>query len=309
MTQVQKMIRNCINTATLLVALLMLVPTPAAAQAACTDEPVALQILGSGGPRGVGRASAGYLVRINGTGRVLIDAGGGTFARFHEAGGKVDDLDLLALSHFHPDHASEVPALLWLKPTDMLVSGPTGSDQYPSADEFVDGLFGPEGVFRAVTGGEGLNTLTVDVTQSEPTEIFSNDSMRVTALGVPHGIVPALGYRIDVGDVSIAFSSDQNGSDPAFVEFASGADILVVHVAVPETISGFAGDLHAKPSVWGQLATDANIGTLVLSHLSNTAPRTAAGELLGFDESLAHLRSNYDGPLIIAEDLMCIPVE
>jgi ribonuclease BN (tRNA processing enzyme) len=132
--------------------------------------------------------------------------------------------------------------------------------------------------------------------------------MRVTALGVPHGPVPALGYRIDVGDVSIAFSSDQNGSDPAFVEFASGVDVLVVHVAIPESSTGRVSNLHAKPSVWGQMATDADVGLLVLSHLLGVAPRSADGELVGFDEKLANVRSTYEGPLVIAEDLMCIPV-
>jgi ribonuclease BN (tRNA processing enzyme) len=239
----------------------------------------------------------------------MVDAGGGTFTRFHEAGARVGDLELLALSHFHPDHSSEVPALLWLQPTDMTVSGPSGSAGYPSTDEYVTGLFGPEGVFRAVTDGKELQTVTVDVTSRGPTDVFSNKSMRVRGLGVPHGNVPAVGYRIDVGDVSIAFSSDQNGSDPAFVEFASGVDILVVHVAVPEAIKGFGAGLHAKPSVWGQMATDANVGTLVLSHLSRIAPRNAEGHLPDFDGKLTHVRARYKGALVIAEDLMCIPVD
>jgi ribonuclease BN (tRNA processing enzyme) len=289
-------------------AMLMLVPAQAA-QAACKDGPVVLQVLGSGGPFGAGRASAGYLVWIDGVARVMVDAGGGTFARFHEAGAQVGDLELLALSHFHPDHSSEVPALLWVQPTDMTVSGPTGNEGYPSTNEYVTGLFGPEGVFRAVTDGKGLQTVTVDVTRNEATEVFSSGPIRVRGLGVPHGNVPAIGYRIDIGDVSIAFSSDQNGSDPAFAEFASGVDVLVVHVAVPESASGFGAALHAKPSVWGQMATDAGVGTLVLSHLSRIAPRNAEGDLPGFGEKLAHLRSTYEGPLVIAEDLMCVPVE
>jgi ribonuclease BN (tRNA processing enzyme) len=300
---------NSDNRLLALLSMLLFVSAAAMAKATCTDDPVVLQVLGSGGPFGEGRASAGYLIRIDGVGRILVDAGGGTFTRFHEAGARVGDLELLALSHFHPDHSSEVPALLWVQPTDMLVSGPSGNEGYPSADEYVAGLFGTEGVFRAVTDGKGLNTVTVDVTRPEPTEVFATDSLRVLALGVPHGIVPALGYRIDIGAVSIAFSSDQNGSDPAFTEFASGVDILVVHVAVPETIGGYGADLHAKPSIWGQMATDADVGTLVLSHLSRVPPHTAEGDLPSFDEKLAHLRSTYEGPLIVAEDLMCIPVE
>jgi ribonuclease BN (tRNA processing enzyme) len=57
------------------------------------------------------------------------------------------------------------------------------------------------------------------------------------------------------------------------------------------------------------MATDAGVGTLVLSHLSRIAPRNADGDLPGFGEKLAHLRSTYEGPMIIAEDLMCVPVE
>jgi ribonuclease BN (tRNA processing enzyme) len=308
--RVENMISECRFIAGKLFALLaVLILVPAqAAQAACDDGPVVLQVLGSGGPFGAGRASAGYLIWIDGVARIMVDAGGGTFARFHEAGANVEDLELLALSHYHPDHSSEVPALLWVQPTDMLVSGPTGNDGYPSADEYVNGLFGPEGVFRAVTDGKGLKTVTVDVTRSKPTEVFANESVRVRGLGVPHGIVPAIGYRIDIGDVSIAFSSDQNGSDAAFAKFASGVDVLVVHVAVPESAKGFGADLHARPSVWGQMATDADVGTLVLSHLSSIAPRKADGDLEGFDEKLTHLRSRYEGPLVIAEDLMCVPI-
>ncbi|MGI9271218.1 MAG: MBL fold metallo-hydrolase [Woeseiaceae bacterium] len=295
--------------ALVLLAILTLVPAPTIAQDACIDEGVVLQILGSGGPRGLGRASAGYLVWVDGVGRVLVDAGGGMFVRFHEAGARVEDLEVLALSHFHADHSSDVAGLLWLKPQGFVFSGPTGSDLYPSAEEYVSGMFGPDGVFRAVTNGKGLNTVMIDVTKPEPTEVFHNDSIRVRALGVPHGIVPAVGYRVEVGDVSIAFSSDQNGSDPAFAEFASGVDALVIHMAVPESVTGFPGDLHAKPSVWGQVATDANVGTLVVSHLSAVAPGATESDSPALAEKLEFLRSNYKGPMLLAEDLMCIPLD
>lgn len=286
---------------------ILLFGATATAQNTCAENAIALQILGSGGPAGIGRASAAYLIWIDGTARVLVDAGGGSFKTFHEAGANVDDLELLAMTHFHPDHASEIPALLWLNETDMFLSGPSGSDMYPSADEYVHGLFGPKGVFRAVTAGKGLKTVTVDTAASKATEVYADEAMRVTAIGVPHGIVPAVGYRVDIGDVSIAFSSDQNGSDPKFAKFAAGADILVVHLTVPETVTGFGGDLHAKPSVWGQMATDAKVGTLVLSHLMRVPPKTMEGDLPDFDEKLGHLRSTYKGSFVIAEDLMCIP--
>jgi len=51
-----------------LLAALILIPAPAA-QAACEAAPVVLQVLGSGGPFGNGRASAGYLIWIDGVAR------------------------------------------------------------------------------------------------------------------------------------------------------------------------------------------------------------------------------------------------
>ena len=119
--------------------------------------------------------------------------------------------------------------------------------------------------------------------------------MRVRGIGVPHANVPAVGYRVDVGDASVAFSSDQNGSDPAFAEFASGVDVLVVHFMVPEQSTS---DLHARPSVWGQMATDAGVGTLVLSHRPDD-----------ISEMLPALRERYDGPFVVADDLMCVAAE
>lgn len=270
------------------------------AWAACGETGVALQVLGSGGPFGVGRASAGYLVWVDGESRFMVDAGGGTFARFHEAGARMAELDLLALSHFHPDHASEVPALLWPRGATLRVSGPSGSAGFPSVNGFVEGLFGTDGVFRILNSRVMLDTVAVDVARSAPTEVLADGRVRIQGVGVPHGEVPTVGYRIDVGESSVAFSSDQNGSDPAFTDFVRGVDVLVVHFAGSEESAGVVSDLHAQPSVWGQMATDADVGRLVLSHLSANQD---------LDENVNHLRTRYRGALTVADDLLCVPLQ
>lgn len=122
---------------------LFIVLGSSSASAQCGDIGVWLQVLGSGGPAGLGRASAGYLVWIDGVSRIVVDAGGGTFARFHEAGARVPDLQLLALSHFHSDHASDVPALLWTQPSAPRIAGPSGNDRFPSVDQFLQTRFAP----------------------------------------------------------------------------------------------------------------------------------------------------------------------
>ena len=61
---------------------LLSIPSTASAQS-CTANPVAVQILGSGGP-GVNRdrASSSYLLWIDAQARILVDIGGGAFLRF-----------------------------------------------------------------------------------------------------------------------------------------------------------------------------------------------------------------------------------
>ena len=264
----------------------------------CGANDFALQILGSGGPFGNGRASAGYLLWIDGQSRIMIDAGGGTFAHFGEAGANIADLQLLAISHFHPDHSAELPALLWPQNGQLTIVGPSGDKAFPSIAEFIDGLFGIDGVFRILNDRFQFRTIEVDI-NDEASEILNERSVGVRSLGVPHGDVPALGFRVEVGGRSIAFSSDQNGTDPSFVEFVKDVDLLVVHFAGNEDGSGRA-DLHAKPSVWGKIANEAKVGRLILSHLSMNQ---------NFESNLVALKAVYSGPLTIAEDLMCMSVE
>jgi ribonuclease BN (tRNA processing enzyme) len=121
--------------------------------------------------------------------------------------------------------------------------------------------------------------------------------LQVTASGVPHGDVPTLAFRVEYQGASYVFSSDQNGTDPAFVEFARGADVLVVHFAGSEYGTGLVAELHAKPSVWGRIASAAEVGRLVLSHISSNQDLEANLEIL---------QENYTGPLTVGEDLLCI---
>src|SRR5262245_40604985 len=80
----------------------------------CAPSAAAVQILGSGGPAiNATRASASYLLRVGDKARVMIDAGGGAFLRFGQAQANLDDVLFLGISHLHPDHTSDLPALLW----------------------------------------------------------------------------------------------------------------------------------------------------------------------------------------------------
>jgi ribonuclease BN (tRNA processing enzyme) len=123
-----------------------------------------------------------------------------------------------------------------------------------------------------------------------------------SAIGVTHGPVPVLAYRIDVGDQRLVFSGDLNGDDPWFVDFARGADLLIMHHAVPEQAGEVAARLHALPSEIGEIAKAAEVKHLVLSHLMRRSERA-------LDDSLARIRAVYSGELSVASDLDCFGLE
>lgn len=286
-------------------------PTPTS----CDEHPLALQILGSGGPIADDeRAATGYLLWINGKSRLMVDAGGGTFLRFGEAKARIEEFDLFAISHFHTDHVADLPAILKggffsKRQRALELSGPSGNFHFPDTRSFIEALFQKEkGAFHYLSdflADKGslfpLNLTTIDVDRTTPTLVFQNDKMKVSALGVPHGIVPALAYRVDIGEKSLVFGGDQNGSNPAFITFAQGVDMLVAHFAIPENAGRIAKQLHATPSVVGKLASDIQPKLLVLSHFMKRS-------LNNLDQNLSLVKKQYDGEVILATDLLCIPL-
>jgi ribonuclease BN (tRNA processing enzyme) len=275
---------------------------------AASDGPI-LQILGSGGPiADDGRASTGYLI--------LVDSGGGVFLRFGEAGARFEDRDHVAISHFHTDHSTDLVALLKSgyfsnRTADVSISGPTAGGSYPGTYQFLERLLdsdrGAYGYLDGyLDGSDGLVEIKaseVDTRLEKPSHVYTNPdgNIQITALGVPHGPVPALAYRIQIGQRSIVFSGDQNGSSDTFAEFARGADVLVMHMAVPEKISGAGRNLHAPPSIIGNIAAQSGAGTLVVSHFM-------ARSLYSIEENLEMIRSRYNGVLLAANDLDCVKI-
>ena len=296
---------------------MVLVPAATAGAQTCGAKGVALQILGSGGPLPSASASTGYLVWRDGRSVALVDAGGGAFHSFGRAQGKLEQLELVALSHLHPDHVSDLPALLWLsdyRREPLPIVGPSGNTLAPALDVFLERLFGEkDSAFPLVRArGATLRSTVVDASRVEPTTVHASEALQVTALGVPHG-VPALAYRMTLGGITIVFGGDQNGTNPAFVEFAKGADLLVSHLSLsmrakePQLTS-----LHATPDVVGQMAAKAGVRGLALSHIIE--PRREeplAGSFSGFDAdtvraSVAEVRRHYGGAIVVAQDLQCL---
>ena len=297
--------------------LVFAVPSGASAQT-CAAGPATLQVLGSGGPAiNSELASTSYLLWIDGKARMLVDMGGGAYLRFGQSGAKLSDLALIAISHLHPDHVSDLPALLWLshqvrkEPLPIVgpsagtgISGPAGNDVAPDFPTFLarmfdekNGAFQVMGATLGASKGNGvpLKISVADVLKAEPSTVFEGQGLKVTAFGIPHANMPTLAYRVETSDGTIVFSSDQNGTNPKFVDFARDADVLIMHLAIA---AGATSPLHAAPAVMGRIAQQAHVGRLIVSHIG----------LFDLNAAIAELKTTYTGPLIIGADLQCTPL-
>jgi len=278
---------------------------------------VSVEVLGSGGPIADDeRASAGYLVWIDGRARLLIEAGGGVFQRFGASGAKVGDLDAILVGHFHVDHTNDLPAILKsgsFEPRRAPLSfvGAASGSGYPGAKDFLSALYDPKtGAFRYQSGfldGSGdlprLDPVEVKTTRNEAVVVLENDDLKVTAIPVVHGPVPALGFLVETGGARIVFGGDQGSESKFFERFlADGTvDLLIAHHAIPQAEGGEPNLLHRSPRQIGELAAAIGAKHLVLSHNMQRA-------LVKLDAGLAAIGENYDGPVEVADDLSCYAV-
>ncbi len=304
-----------VNALLLFVSLLIAgAASPATAQS-CGATGLAVQVLGSGGPEFQDkRASTSYLIWDHGNARVIVDAGGGSALRFGESGAQMSQVDVFLFSHFHVDHSSDFPALVfssWFenRKRPLPVFGPPGNDIMPSTTEFMADLFSePHGVFRYLSelvdpGAEGSYKLQPHNVEAgaTPVLVFRSAEMTVYAVRVIHGPFPALAWRVEIGGKRIVFSGDTNGEGEGLTQLASKADLFVAHNAIPEAATGVERRLHMPPSVIGRIAANAHVKQLVLSH---RMLRTLGKE----KETEAEIRRHYSGPITFANDLDCFPL-
>jgi ribonuclease BN (tRNA processing enzyme) len=86
-------------------------------------------------------------------------------------------------------------------------------------------------------------------------------------------------------------------TDPKFVDFAKGANVLIMHLALAAGVKN--NPLHAAPDVVGRIAQEAGVERLIVSHIG----------ILDLDAALADVKKAYTGPLTVGADLQCTPVK
>ena len=276
---------------------------------------LALVVLGSGGPRPFGRAGTSYIVEVNGTPRILVDAGPGVFVRVGELNINLEPVDTVLLTHLHIDHSGDLAGFFKARTLTASASsirftvfGPAGGGVFPSTSRLVNLLFEKGGAWeyqKTFGADEEIRGVDLPVELTSPERrILDQDGLRITAIATHHGDCPSVAYRVDYKNESIAFSGDMDASAlPNLIRLAKGCSLLAFHCAVldPPNSPPQLYFLHTAPKNIGEAARDAGVKRLLLSHI---APDVEAASR----SVLQSIRASYKGPAGFAHDKMRVLV-
>jgi ribonuclease BN (tRNA processing enzyme) len=192
---------------------------------------------------GLGGACSGYLLD-DGTTRLWLDAGSGTLANLQRHCA-LESVDVLVLSHEHPDHWADVEgwtiALRHLSaPRGIPVYAPAGLRErtYHPSEPFLD--------WHVVADGDRVSAGTMALS-------FSRTDHPVETLAV----------RVEAGGTAVGYSSD-TGPGWSLEALEPGLDLAVCEATVPSTEEGKMQHLSARQA--GASARAAGAGRLVLTH-------------------------------------------
>jgi ribonuclease Z len=278
-------------------------------------------LLGTGDPiPRPDRYGPATLVQVAGQ-DLLFDVGRGAATRLVQMGVSLSGLDATFLTHFHHDHLiglDDVWMTGWIPPPfgrrqePMEVWGPTGTANLLSNLEEAFVLNTSTRIPDELLAPEGIVLIAHEF--DEDGVVYEKDGVVVTAFAVNHGdlIKPAYGYRIDYDGRSVVISGDTT-FDPNLIKAAKGADLIIHEVALAsdellassEQFRRIVGH-HTTPEEAGIVFAEVNPKLAVYTHFvilsGPTIPEAPMSTLI------PRTRTNYDGPLVIGEDLMSFDI-
>jgi ribonuclease BN (tRNA processing enzyme) len=271
-------------------------------------------VLGSGGPRPFGRGGSSFIVAVEGTPRILVDAGPGAFLRIGELELDLERVDTVLLTHLHIDHSGDLAAFFNARgltsdgPITYRVFGPDGAGLFPKTSRFVDLMVGRDGAFayqKTFGARESFIVRDLAVRLDTPqTKIVDEGGLVVEEIATHHGDCPSVAYRISYKGVVVVFSGDMDASAlPNLVQLAKNADLLIFDCAVldPPDSPSQLYDLHTPPKKIGEAARDSGVKSLLLSHL--------APDVEGQENAVRKsIRASFAGPVEFASDKLRVPV-
>lgn len=260
------------------------------------------------------RAAPAQAIAI-GDATYLVDCGNGVARQLALAGIRLGTLRSVFVTHHHSDHNADYGTVLLLAWAADLAREVRTYGPPPLVAMTRQMLELHDTDIRTRMADEGRPPLAPLIVPSEIVRggvVHEDANVRVTAAVVDHPpLAPALAYRFDCADRSIVISGDTRPSE-ALIALAKNADILVHEVMhLPSLDALIASEpnattlrehllaSHTTTAQVGQVATAANVKTLVLSHFVPGGPPIIPDQVW-HDAVRPHFR----GEIVVGRDLM-----
>jgi ribonuclease Z len=283
------------------------------------DEEIRVTILGSGDPFVKrGQASASVLIEVGNEERDIFffDLGSGALANFDGLQLPVTATTKVFLTHLHADHMGDLPTLLgslaksgrrdpveiWGPAAETKELGTLAFAQHLEAAMAWDYLS-----MSGHPGQSGARLTATEVPYDKPATVYERNGVKIASFPVIHILNGAVGYRLDYKGSSVVFTGDTRPSKTT-VEACKGGVDLLIHETFPsatvftkkanvtaEQANMVVNEAHTSPAMAGKVFKKAGARMSVMWHLA------LDHETVG--PAYQEARSQYDGPVTIAQDL------
>lgn len=207
----------------------------------------------SGSIPGPESAASCYLLEQDGY-RVVIDLGHGSLGALQQHLA-LTDIDAIVLSHLHADHCIDMTALY--------VAHRYG----PYAFSGKVPVYGPSDAGERLASAYGMPSPSAIETAFDFRDLSVAATVgpfRVRAEGMAHPI-ETFGVRFEAGGAALVYTGD-TGPCRAIDELARGADLLLSEASFVDGAEN-PPDLHLTGRQAGELARNAGVGRLVITHV------------------------------------------
>lgn len=281
------------------------------------DDEIRVIALGTGTPNfRKSQASASWLVELGNGEKFLFDIGTGSLANLAALEIPYSYLDKIFISHLHVDHIGDLDAMFiggWVsnRTGPLRVWGPSGLEPELGTKYAVDRMV--EMFTWDLTGRRGNMPSSgghIEVTEfdySNTQVVYDHDGVKIKAWPAIHGIDGSVSYSLEWKGKKFVYSGDTN-PNKWFLAKAADADLLIheCYLSVqqfidlknydPERARIVATVVHTPPTACGKIFSMLQPRMAIAYHTFNdfnTAPDIIAG-----------IRKSYDGPLMLADDLL-----
>jgi ribonuclease BN (tRNA processing enzyme)/DNA-nicking Smr family endonuclease len=194
---------------------------------------------------------------------ILVDCGSGALQKLVEAGGSLQALDALLLTHAHLDHIGALPSLLFaLRIPGQERRRPLPIFHSKAMSPYLEGLRTVFGAWLEPRLADG----SAPAVDYRPVEVGSRlhvGSLDIETFAVRHHET-SLGYRFrNRAGVTLAIPSD-TGMCASLTEGVAGVDCLVIECSHPDP-KGV--DTHMTPSKLRELIARSRPGAVVVTHV------------------------------------------